>query len=158
MTLQRTPDLQIKKTLWKTLFALRIILTLAVVAYAIIEIMKFESNKEILHFAGFSIFFLLGNFQLGVGRHKAVVSDSEAEGLFILTMFSISAALLELVDLTLDEVLKGLNSPNMSGYIFGISLTETILGFCAVLMVYYSLERFLVLLRSIAFKLKNASL
>ena len=78
--------------------------------------------------------------------------------MFLLTIFSISAALLELVDLTLDEVLKGLTSPNMTRYFFGISLTETILGFCAVLMVYYSLERFLVLLHSIALKLKNAKL
>ena len=158
MNHQRIPNLRTKRVLWSTLWLLRLVLVISVIAYGALEIMKFNSNKEVIHLAMFSMFFLLGNFQVGVGRHNAVVSKEEAESIFFLTLFSISAALLELVDLALDQILKELNQQVNISYIFGICLAETILGFCAVLLVYYSLERFLVHLRSISFKLKDTSL
>ena len=155
MTRQHITNISSEKTIRSILFLLRMILALSVVAYAAIELMKFNSNKEILHLTMFSMFFLLASFQINVGRHNAVVNSNEAGKLFILTLFSFSAALLELVDLALDQILKELNQAAMPGYFFGVSLTESLFGFAAVLMIFYSLEGFLVFLNSIVFKLKG---
>ena len=157
MTRQHIANLSIEKTLRTILFLLRLTLALSVVAYVGIEAIQFNSNKEILHLTMFSMFFLLAGFQVNVGRHNAIVNSNEAGKLFILTMFAFSAALLELVDLALDQILKELNQTTTPGYFLGVSITESLLGFCAVLMVFYSLEQFLVFLNSIVFKLKAAN-
>ena len=152
MAPNRMPNSKSKRILWSILFLLRLVLAASVVVYAVVEILKFSSNKEILHLAMFSMFFLVANFQVGVGKHKAIISDEEAGSLFVLTLFSLSAALFELVDLALDQVLKELNPSTMPGLVFGLNVVESVLGFCAVLLLYYSMDRFLVFLRSVSFK------
>ena len=80
--------------------------------------------------------------------NKAVIKDDEkAERLFLLAMFALSSSLLELVDLALDQVMRGLSDPSMYGYRISLSVMESFLGFAAILMVYYSIDRFLVFIR-----------
>ena len=103
MTLSRIPNLRVKKILWGMLALLRVLLALSVVAYIAVEYIEFNSNKEVLHLTLFSMFFLLSNFLINVGRHKAAIqSDEHAQSLFWMAMFALCAAMLELVDLALD--------------------------------------------------------
>ena len=159
MTLTRIPDLRVKKILWGTLAVLRVLLALSVVAYVAVEVIEFNSNKEVLHLTLFSMFFLLSNFLINVGRHKAAIqSDEHAQSLFWMAMFALSAAMLELVDLALDQVLSALADPSMLVYFNAVSVIESLIGFCAVLMVYFSIDRFLVFVRSISFELRHIGL
>ena len=159
MTLSRIPHLRVKKILWGTLAVLRVLLALSVVAYVAVEVIEFNSNKEVLHLTLFSMFFLLSNFLINVGRHKAAIqSDEHAQSLFWMAMFALSAAMLELVDLALDQVLQALTDPSMVVYFNAVSLTESLIGIFAVLMVYFSVDRFLVILRSISFELRHIGL
>ena len=159
MTLTRIPDLRVKKILWGTLAVLRVLLALSVVAYVAVEVIEFNSNKEVLHLTLFSMFFLLSNFLINVGRHKAAIqSDEHAQSLFWMAMFALSAAMLELVDLALDQVLSALADPSMLVYFNAVSVIESLIGFCAVLMVYFSIDRFLVFVRSISFELRPIGL
>ena len=104
----------------------------------------------------FSMFFLLANFQVNIGRHKEVIKDVErAESLFVLSMFALAAALLELVDLGFDQLIGGIDSVSV---ITGINLVEAMLGVCAVLLTYYSVDRFLVALRSISADFRSVRL
>ena len=57
MTLSRIPHLRVKKILWGTLAVLRVLLALSVVAYVAVEVIEFNSNKEVLHLTLFSMFF-----------------------------------------------------------------------------------------------------
>ena len=159
MTLSRIPHLRVKKILWGTLAVLRVLLALSVVAYVAVEVIEFNSQKEVMHLTLFSMFFLLSNFLINVGRHKAAIqSDEHAQSLFWMAMFSLSAAMLELVDLALDQVLMALADPSMLVYFHAVSVLESLIGFCAVLMVYFSIDRFLVFLRSISFELRHIGL
>ena len=159
MTLSRIPNLRLKKVLWGTLAALRVLLAMSVVAYVAVEYIEFNTNKEVLHLTLFSMFFLLSNFLINVGRHKAAIqSDEHAQSLFWMAMFALSAAMLELVDLALDQVLQALTDPSMVVYFNTVSLTESLIGLFAVLMVYFSVDRFLVILRSISFELRHIGL
>ena len=159
MTLTRIPDLRVKKILWGTLAVLRVLLALSVVAYVAVEYIEFNSNKEVLHLTLFSMFFLLSNFLINVGRHKAAIqSDEHAQSLFWMAMFALCAAMLELVDLALDQVLSALADPSMLVYFNAVSVIESLIGFCAVLMVYFSIDRFLVFVRSISFELRHIGL
>ena len=159
MALSRIPQLRVKKILWGTLAVLRVLLALSVVAYVAVEYIEFNSNKEVLHLTLFSMFFLLSNFLINVGRHKAAIqSDEHAQSLFWMAMFALCAAMLELVDLALDQVLAALADPSVVVYFNAVSVIESLIGFCAVLMVYFSIDRFLVFLRSISFELRHIGL
>ena len=159
MTLSRIPNLRVKRILWGMLALLRVLLALTVVAYIAVEYIEFNSNKEVLHLTLFSMFFLLSNFLINVGRHKAAIqSDEHAQSLFWMAMFALCAAMLELVDLALDQVLVALADPSLVVYFNAVSVIESLFGFCAVLMVYFSIDRFLVFLRSISFELRYIGL
>ena len=159
MTLSRIPNLKLKRILWSTLALLRVLLVMSVVAYIAVEYVEFNSNKEVLHLTLFSMFFLLSNFLINVGRHKAAIqSDEHAQSLFWMAMFALSAAMLELVDLALDQVLAVLADPSMLVYFNAVSVIESLIGLCAVLMVYFSIDRFLVFVRSISFELRHIGL
>ena len=159
MTLSRIPNLRLKKVLWGTLAALRVLLAMSVVAYVAVEYIEFNTNKEVLHLTLFSMFFLLSNFLINVGRHKAAIqSDEHAQSLFWMAMFALSAAMLELVDLALDQVLAALADPSLVVCFNAVSVVESLIGLCAVLMVYFSIDRFLVFLRSISFELRHIGL
>ena len=159
MALSRIPDLRAKKILWGTLVVLRVLLAMAVVAYFAVEFIEFNSNKEVLHLTLFSMFFLLSNLLINVGRHKAAInSDKNAQSLFWMAMFALCAAMLELVDLALDQVIAALADPSMVVYFNAVSVVESLIGLSAVLMVYFSIDRFLVFLRSISFELRHVGL
>ena len=68
MALSRIPNIKSKRILWATLLTLRILLAMSVVAYAFVEYIEFNTNKEILHLTLFSMFFLVTNFQINVGN------------------------------------------------------------------------------------------
>ena len=57
-------------------FLLRLVLAASVVVYAVVEILKFSSNKEILHLAMFSMFSLLQISRLA-SVTKAIINDEE---------------------------------------------------------------------------------
>ena len=159
MTLSRIPDLRVKKILWGTLVVLRVLLAMAVVAYVAIECIEFESNKEVLRLTLFSMFFLLSNFLINVGRHKAAIqNDEHAQSLFWMAIFALSAAMLELVDLALDQVLAAMTDPSMVIYFNALSVVESLIGIFSVSMAYFSIDRFLVFLRSISFELRYIGL
>jgi len=152
----RSPSINNKRVLWLVFAVLRFFLVLAVIAYLVVEFIEFRSHKEVLHLTMFSMFFLLANFQVNIGRHKEVVKDVErAESLFVLSMFALAAALLELVDLGFDQLIGGIDSVSV---ITGINLVEAMLGVCAVLLTYYSVDRFLVALRSISADFRSVRL
>ena len=103
-----------KRILAFTFSALRAMLMLALIAYTVVEYVEFNSQKEVLHLTLFSMFFLVSNFLVNIGRHKAVLGEDEkAQSLFFLAMFAMAAAMFELVDLGLDQVLKVINATSM---------------------------------------------
>ena len=159
MTLSRIPHSKVKRILWGTLSFLRVLVAIAVVAYVAVEFVEFNSNKEVLHLTLFSMFFLLSNYLINVGRHKAAIqSDEHAQSLFWMAMFALCAAMLELVDLALDQVLEAMTDPSMFVYFKIVQVVESSLGLFAVLMVYFSIDRFLAFLRSISFELRHIGL
>ena len=160
MTLTRIPDLRVKKILWGTLIVLRVLLFMAVLAYIAVEYIEFDFNKEVLHLTLFSMFFLLSNFLINVGRHKAAIqNDEHAQSLFWMAMFALSAAMLELVDLALDQVLAAIaDDPSMVVYSNALGVVEFLIGIFSVLMACFSIDRLLVFLRSISFELRYIGL
>ena len=159
MTLSRIPHLRVKKILWGTLAVLRVLLALSVVAYVAVEYIEFNSQKEVMHLTLFSMFFLLSNFLINVGRHKAAIqNDEHAQSLFWMAIFALSAAMLELVDLALDQVLAAISDPSMVIYSNALGVIEFLIGIFSVLMAYFSIDRFLVFLRSISFELRYIGL
>lgn len=159
MTLSRIPHLRVKRILWGTLSFLRVLVAISVVAYVAVEFVEFSSNKELLHLTLFSMFFLFSNFLINVGRHKAAIqSDEHAQSLFWMAMFALCAAMLELVDLALDQVLGAMTDPSLFVYFTIVQVVESSLGLFAVLMVYFSIDRFLVFIRSISFELRHIGL
>lgn len=145
-----------KRILAFTFSALRAMLMLALIAYTVVEYVEFNSQKEVLHLTLFSMFFLVSNFLVNIGRHKAVLGEDEkAQSLFFLAMFAMAAAMFELVDLGLDQVLKAINATSMQILHIFIAVFESLTGMIAVIMIYYSLDRLLVFLRSLTVDLKD---
>ena len=131
-------------------------LILALISYAIVEFVEFNSQKEILHLTLFSMFFLVSNYLINVGKHKAVLGDDErAQSLFFLAMFAIAAAMFELIDLALDQVLKAINTTSMQTLQISIAIVESVIGIAAVLIIYFALKRLLFFLRSLLIELKE---
>lgn len=152
----RVPNLRAKRMLAYAFSALRAMLILALIAYAVVEFVEFNSQKEVLHLTLFSMFFLVSNYLVNIGRHKAVlVEDERAQSLFFLVMFAIAAAMFELIDLALDQVLKAINTTSMPMLHISIAILETLIGMVAVLMIYFALDRFLVFLRSLSVDLMD---
>ena len=156
MTLSRIPCLRAKRILWGTLAVLRVLLVISVVAYAAVECIEFNSNQQILHLTLFSVFFLVSNFLISVGRFTvAVQSDELAQSLFWMAMFALSAAMLELVDLALDQVWVAMADASLVAYSIVVQVVESLISLFAVLMVYFSMDRFLVFVRSVSFELRH---
>ena len=156
MNTQRVPNLRIKRILAFTFSALRAMLMLALIAYTVVEYVEFNSQKEVLHLTLFSMFFLVSNFLVNIGRHKAVLGEDEkAQSLFFLAMFAMAAAMFELVDLGLDQVLKAINATSMQILHIFIAVFESLTGMIAVVMIYFALDRLLVFLRALTVDLKD---
>lgn len=156
MNTQAAPNLRAKRILAYTFTILRAMLILALISFTIVEIVEFNSQKEVLHLTLFSMFFLVSNYLINVGKHKAVLGEDEkAQSLFFLAMFAIAAAMLELIDLALDQVLKAINTSSMQTLQISIAIVESIIEMAAVLMIYFALERLLFFLRSLLIELKE---
>ena len=139
--------------------ALRCMLLLALISYAAVEYVEFNTQKEVLHLTLFSMFFLVSNFLVNIGRHKAVVGEDErAQSLFFLAMFAMAAAMFELVDLGLDQALKAINATSMQALHVSIAIIESLIGMVAVFMIYFALDRLLVFLRSLMVDLKDVKI
>ena len=101
------------------------------------------------------MFILCTNFQLKVGTYGSVVIKENSAKIFIISMFTLTAALLELVDLAFDQALKKLSAPGLEGYYLAINAIDSFLGIFAVLVFCYSLNKFITFLRSQAVELKD---
>ena len=99
-----------------------------------------------------------GTFTLASGRSSDHYVNCKPVALSGSGLALLSPAMLELVDLALDQVLMALADPSMLVYFHAVSVLESLIGFCAVLMVYFSIDRFLVFLRSISFELRHIGL
>ena len=156
MNTQRVPNLRIKRVLTWTFSALRVMLILALISYTAVELVEFNSQKEVLHLTLFSMFFLVSNYLVNIGRHKAVLGEDErAQSLFFLAMFAMAAAMFELVDLGLDQALKAINTTSMQTLHISIAIVESLIGMAAVVMIYFALDRLLVFLRALTVDLKD---
>ena len=156
MNTQRVPNLRAKRILAYAFSALRAMLILALISYAVVEFVEFNLQKEVLHLTLFSMFFLVSNYLVNVGRHKAVLGEDErAQSLFFLAMFAMAATMFELIDLGLDQVLKAINITSMQTLHISIAIMESLIGIAAVFMIYFTLDRLLVFLRSLSVDLKD---
>lgn len=101
--------------------------------------------KDILHLALFSIFYLICSLQIAISRHKDIMKSKERSGLyFILALFSMTAAFLELVDLGFDQLVDRLRGVQaVLPWYQGICILESIFGIIAIMMIAYSLDRML---------------
>lgn len=156
MNTQVATSLRAKRILAYTFTILRAMLILAVASYTVVEIVEFNSQKEVLHLTLFSMFFLVSNYLINISKHKAVLGEDErAQSLFFLAMFAIAAAMFELIDLALDQVLKAINTTSMQTLQISIAIVESVIGMAAVLMIYFALERLLFFLRCLLIELKE---
>ncbi len=149
------PNLQSKRILWLSFSILRILAIIGAATYSIVALLEFKSNKEILHLTLFSMFILCTNFQLKVGTYGSVVIKENSAKIFIISMFTLTAALLELVDLAFDQALKKLSAPGLEGYYLAVNAIDSFLGIFAVIVFCYSLNKFITFLRSQAVELKD---
>jgi len=155
MPLTHIPNLQSKRVLWFSLSALRILAVIGALTYSVVALLEFKSNKEILHLTMFSMFILFTNFQIKIGTYSSVVIKENSAKIFMISMFTLTAALLELVDLAFDQILKKLNAPGLEGYYLAVNVIDSILGIFAVLVFCYSLIKFISFLRSQTVELKE---
>jgi hypothetical protein len=149
-----------KRALFTLISLLRLFLIAAALTIITTEILEIYQEKDLLHLSMFSIFFLLSNFQVNLSRHTAVMkSEERISRLFVLALFTLSAAFLELVDLGFDQITDNLQYSTvlMSGYQI-VCIFETACGVMAVLLIAYSIDRMLVTLRSTAYDYRKISL
>ena len=149
-----------KRALFTLISLLRLFLIAAALTIITTEILEIYQEKDLLHLSMFSIFFLLSNFQVNLSRHTAVMkSEERISRLFVLALFTLSAAFLELVDLGFYQITDNLkySTALMSGYQI-VCIFETACGVMAVLLIAYSIDRMLVTLRSTAYDYRKISL
>ena len=141
-----------KKTLFTLFGILRFFLVAAAISIVTVEIVEVFLKKDVIHLALFAMFFLICNFQINLSRHTTVLkSEERVSRLFILALFSLAAAFLELVDLGFDQVNDNLKaSPALDSAYQGLCILEAGVGIVAILLITYSVDRMLVTLRSTA--------
>ena len=154
------PNFYSKKALFVLLVVLRFFIIAAAISMIAIELREAYLFRDILHLALFSIFFLICSLQIAIGRHKVIMKSQERSGrYFMLALFSMTAAFLELVDLGFDQLLDRLRGIQaFLPWYQSICILESIFGIIAIMMIAYSLDRMLVSLRSIALEYKAISL
>lgn len=149
-----------KKALFTLISLLRFFLIAAALTIITTEILETYREKDLLHLSMFSICFLLSNFQINLSRHTAIMkSEERISRLFVLALFALAAAFLELVDLGIDQITDNLkdNLVLMNAYQV-VCIFETACGIIAILLIAYSIERMLVTLRSTAYDYRKISL
>ena len=149
-----------KKALFTLITLLRLFLIAAALTIVATEILEIYREKDLLHLSMFSIFFLLCNFQINLSRHTVVIkSEERISRLFVLALFTLSAAFLELVDLGFDQITDHLKYNSALASVYQIvCIFEAVCGAMAVLLIAYSIDRMLVTLRSTAYDYRKISL
>ena len=149
-----------KKALFTLITLLRLFLIAAALTIVATEMLEIYQEKDLLHLSMFSIFFLLCNFQINLSRHTAVMkSEERISRLFVLALFTLSAAFLELVDLGFDQITDHLKYNSALASVYQIvCIFEAVCGAMAVLLIAYSIDRMLVTLRSTAYDYRKISL
>ena len=136
-----------KRALSLILSALRWVLWVAVSVNIFFEIAELYLKINIDDLASSVIFFLLANLQLRVSRSLRKSDEEMSERFFIISMFMICAALIELADLGIDPILAFLaNGENRYFYLF-MSMTDLLFGVTSALCAGYSMDQFFVLTR-----------
>lgn len=157
--MNRSLGMTAKTVLGCTFSAIRVLLLISVFAYMLIEFVELTGQREVLRLTLFSMFLLLSNYLVSISKHKAVFGEGErAQSVFLLGMFAMAAAVLELVDLALDEALKGIDLTTMQKLYVSVSGLESMIGFIAVLMIYFTLDRLMVFMRSLIINLKSVEI
>ena len=141
-----------KRALFALLGTLRLFVITAASIIIIVEIIEVFVQKDLMHLALFAVFFLICNFQINLSRHTAIMkSEERISRLFILALFSLSAAFFELVDLGFDQVTDKLQSNPLWAFGYqSVCVLEAAVGVMAILLMAYSIDRMLVSLRSTA--------
>jgi hypothetical protein len=86
-------------------------------------------------------------------------SEERISRLFVLALFTLSAAFLELVDLGFDQITDHLKYNSALASVYQIvCIFEAVCGAMAVLLIAYSIDRMLVTLRSTAYDYRKISL
>ena len=149
-----------KKALFTLITLLRLFLMAAALTIVATEILEIYREKDLLHLSMFSIFFLLCNFQINLSSHTAVMKSEELiSRLFVLALFTLSAAFLELVDLGFDQITDHLKYNSALASVYQIvCIFEAVCGAMEVLLIAYSIDRMLVTLRSTAYDYRKISL
>lgn len=113
-----------------------------------------------MHLALFAMFFLICNFQINLSRHTSALKNEERiSRLFILALFSLTAAFFELIDLGFDQVTKNLkNNALLTTAYQSVCVLETAVGILAVILITYSIDRMLKTLRSTAHDYRTVNL
>ena len=155
MPITRIPNRTSKRILWIAFSTIRILVVICAIAYFFVALLEFTSNKEVIHLTMFSMFILCANFQLSIGGYGAVIIKENSAKIFMLSMFTLSAAFLALADLGLDQVLKQLKAANLSQYYLALNGIESIIEIIGVLIFCYSLDRFMAFLKLKTLELKN---
>ena len=155
MPITRIPNLTSKRILWIAFSTIRILVAICAIAYFFVALLEFTSNKEVIHLTMFSMFILCANFQLSIGGYGAVIIKENSAKIFMLSMFTLSAAFLALADLGLDQVLKQLKAASLSQYYLALNGIESIIEIIGVLIFCYSLDRFMAFLKLKTLELKN---
>ena len=89
------------------------------------------------------------------GIRRLFKGDEYVQSFFWMAMFVFCVVNLKLVDLPLGQVLAALIDSSMAVDANAVSVVESWIGLCAVLMVYFSFCRLLLLLHSISFPLQH---
>ena len=86
-------------------------------------------------------------------------SEERIGRLFVLALFSLTAAFLELIDLGFDQLVSRISGNQaLTAWYQSICILEVIFGILAIIALVYSLDRMLVALRSIAGDYKATTL
>ena len=86
-------------------------------------------------------------------------SEERIGRLFVLALFSLTAAFLELVDIGFDQLVNRISGNQaLTAWHQSICILEVIFGIIAIIVLLYSLDRMLVVLRSVAVDYKATTL
>ena len=77
MSITRIPNLTSKRILWIAFSTIRILVAICAIAYFIVALVEFKSNKEVMHLTMFSMFILCANFQLSIGAQPLLPTEDD---------------------------------------------------------------------------------
>lgn len=145
-----------KAVLLKVFSGMRIILWISVLTLVGIEIAEVFANKEIERLVLFAIFFLLANLQIGIGRFMLTDKKQEqANQLLLLSVFMISSAFLEIIDVGLEKGLSVFPATTPTLLYQLLLGFEAVFGILALALAAYSVDRFFIQMRLVVRQLRG---